>query len=305
MANLKLKLNEKIGVGDSLNGTVRKIVDVETEDLVIARFWVQNFAILGKTTFDAETRSKLKNILHQLAEDMLSLRSDIIGYVAEVKRYFEGVKSGDFYEKKGNIEYFKEVFHGKKMVEDFYFHAELCKRDALRFLRFTLPQTKPFSWNQYYQLFLKQPQHYSRLSSELKFRWEDLDLIRGIRGVIEHGDEDKDFSITDIYLEKTGKGIAFHQPYFSYPEEKEVRAIGGDKKKVTLKGTTVIDLMDKHFWSIFNVCESCIVFPLYAHLYASWQPKQLSLQSMDKKCPVRWSIEPVTNPRRTVNHPPV
>lgn len=236
---------------------------------------------------------------------MLSLRNDIMDYVAEVKRYFEGVKSGEFYEKKENIEYFKEVFHGKRMVENFYFHAELCKRDALRFLRVAIPQPKPLSWDQYYQLFLQQPQQYRRLSDELKSRWEDLDLIRGIRGVIEHGDEDKDFGITDIYLEKTDKGIAFHQPYFLYPEEKEVRAVDGTKKMVTLKGTTVVDIMDKHFWSIFNVCESCVVFPLYTYLDSSWQPKQFSLQNMDKKCPVRWSIESATNPRKTVNHPPV
>jgi len=305
MANLKLELNEKIGVSDSMHGVMRKVVDVGTEDMVIARFWVQNFALLEKTTFDQTTRTKLENILRQLAEDMLSLRSDIMGYVAEVKRYFEGVKSGEFYEKKENIEYFKEVFHGKKMVEDFYFHAELCKRDALRFLRVALPQTTSYSWDQYYQLFLQQPQHYRRLSDELKFRWKDLDLIRGIRGVIEHGDEDKDFGITDIYLEQTDKGTAFHQPYFSYPEEKEVRAVDGTKKTVTLKGMTVIDIMDKHFWSIFNACESCVVFPLYSHLDPSWQPKQLSLQSMDKKCPIRWSVEPVTNPKKTVNHPPV
>lgn len=305
MTSLTLELNDTFGINDSINGTMRKVVDVGTEDMVVARFWVQNFVLLEKTTFNQETRIKLENILHQLAEDMLSLRGNIMNYVAEVKRYFEGIKSGKFYEKKGNIEYFKEVFHGKKLIEDFYFHAELCKRDALRFLRVALPQTKAFSWDQYYQLFLQQPQHYRRLSDELKFHWEDLDLIRGIRGVIEHGDGDKDFGITDIYLEQTYKGIAFHQPYFAYPEEKEVEAVDGTKKKLVLKGTTVIDILDKHFWSIFNVCESCIVFPLYSHLDVIWQPKQLSLQSMDKKCPIRWSIEKVTNPRRTVNHPPV
>lgn len=65
--------------------------------MVIARFWVQNFALLEKTTFDQVTRTKLDNILSQLAQDMLSLRNDTMGYVAEVKRYFEGVKSGKFY----------------------------------------------------------------------------------------------------------------------------------------------------------------------------------------------------------------
>ena len=140
MAHLTLNLSDTVGVSDSMQGVMRKVVDVGTEDMVIARFWVQNFALLEKTIFDQATRTKLENILRQLAEDMLSLRGDIMGYVAEVKRYFEGVRSGEYYEKKENIEYFKEVFHGKKMVEDFYFHAELCKRDALRFLKVALSE---------------------------------------------------------------------------------------------------------------------------------------------------------------------
>ena len=94
MAHLTLNLSDTIGVSDNMQGVMRKVVDVGTEDMVIARFWVQNFALLEKTTFDQTTRTKSENILHQMAEDMLSLRSDIMGYVAEVKRYFEGVKSG-------------------------------------------------------------------------------------------------------------------------------------------------------------------------------------------------------------------
>jgi len=125
-----------------------------------------------------------------------------------------------------------------------------------------------------------------------------------LRGVIEHGDEEKDFEITDIYLEKTDKGIAFHQPYFIYPETLKNKNISGEEKEESLKGVAVIDLMDKHFWAIFNTCEACAVFPLIATLDSKWQPKLISLQSMDKKCPIQWDAELATNPRRTVNHPP-
>lgn len=203
MTDFKLELNEKIGLSDTLSGVMRKMVDVGTEDIVIARFWVQNFSILEKTSFNPSIKAKIEKILKQLAEDMLSLRGDIMDYAAEVKRYFEGVQSGDFYEVKNNIEYFKEVFHGKKLTENFYFHAELCKRDAFRLLRITLPNASRFTWEQLYQHTKNDRTNLSRLTTSFDANWENLLVIKAIRGVIEHSDDENDFDITDIKLEKT------------------------------------------------------------------------------------------------------
>ena len=116
MTTYKINLTDSIGISDQMRGVQRKVLDVGFEDIVIARFWVQPFRILEKTTFSQQDKDKIQKILHQLAEDMLSMRDDIMDYSKEVKRYFEGIKSGEFYERKGNIEYFKEVFHGKKLV---------------------------------------------------------------------------------------------------------------------------------------------------------------------------------------------
>jgi hypothetical protein len=96
MTDYKLNLSDTVGVADNLKGTYRKVVDVGTEDIVIARFWVQPFRILEKTTFCSLQKDKLQKVLYQLAEDMVSLRGDIMSYSKEVTRYFEGVKSGDF-----------------------------------------------------------------------------------------------------------------------------------------------------------------------------------------------------------------
>lgn len=153
MADYKINLEDSVNISDEMKGTYRKVIDVGTEDIVIARFWVQPFRILDKTTFSVEQKIKIQKVLYQLAEDMLSLRDDIMSYSKEVKRYFEGVKSGDFYERKGNIEYFKEVFHGKKIVENFYFHAELCKKDAYRLLQITEPNCP--NWPQMLNIILK------------------------------------------------------------------------------------------------------------------------------------------------------
>ncbi len=305
MTDYKMEFNETIGISDSLSGVMRKMVDVGTEDIVIARFWVQNFSILEKTSFDTSTKAKIEKVLKQLAEDMLSLRGDIMDYAAEVKRYFEGVQSGDFYEVKDNIEYFKEVFHGKKLAENFYFHAELCKRDAFRLMRIALPGASRFTWEELYRHTKKDRANLSRLTTSFDINWENLLVIKGIRGVIEHSDDENDFDITDIKLEKTEKGTAFHQPYFIYPEEVKIKALDGQEKIVKIKDETVIDLLDKHFWAIFNICESSAVYPLLANLDANWQPKLIAMQHYDPKCPVQWVVEPTSNPRRTVNHPPV
>ena len=305
MADIKLELTEKITVSDSLSGTVRKVVDPPPEDLVIARFWVQNFSILEKTSFDEEIKTKLEKILKQLAEDMLSLRDDIMDYAAEVRRYFEGVKSGEFYEVKDNIEYFKEVFHGKKLAENFYFHAELCKRDAFRLMRIALPSATKFTWEQLYQHTKIDRANLSRLTISFDTQWENLLVVKAIRGVMEHSDDENDFDITDIRLEKTDKGIAFHQPYFIYPESVKIKSLDGTEKTIRIKDETVLDLMDKHFWAIFNVCESSAVYPLLAKLGLKWQPKLIGMQHYDPKCPVQWVVEPASNPRRTVNHTPV
>lgn len=304
MTDYKMELNETIGISDNLSGVMRKMVDVGTEDIVIARFWVQNFSILEKTSFNTPTKAKTEKVLKQLAEDMLSLRGDIMDYAAEVKRYFEGVQSGDFYEVKDNIEYFKEVFHGKKLAENFYFHAELCKRDAFRLMRITLPGASKFTWEEIYQHSKNNRANLSRLTTSFDINWENLLIIKAIRGVIEHSDDENDFDITDIKLEKTEKGTAFHQPYFIYPEEVKVKTLDGKEKKIKIKDETVIDLLDKHFWAIFNVCESSAVYPLLANLNPSWQPKLIAMPHYDPKCPVQWIVEPASTPRRTVNHPP-
>jgi len=114
-----------------------------------------------------------------------------------------------------------------------------------------------------------------------------------------------DFDITDIKLEKTEKGTAFHQPYFIYPEEVKIKTLDGKEKVVKIKNETVIDLLNKHFWAIFNICESSVVYPLLANLDPNWQPKLIAMQNYDPQCPVQWVVEPASNPRRTVNHPPV
>ncbi len=303
MTDYKLEFNDTVSVSDNMSGTYRKMIDVGTEDLVIARFWMQPFRILEKTIFSEDQKRRLQKVLYQLAEDMLSLRDDIMGYSREVTRYFEGVKSGEFYEVNGNIEYFKEVFHGKKIVEDFYFHAELCKRDAYRFLKMIEPSCP--NWPDMWGHFKKDHFNYGRMASTIQFKYDDLCVIREIRGVIEHGDNEDDFEITDIFLEPTDKGVAFHQPYFQYPRQTGIRSIDKTLRTIPLEGVTVIDLMDKHFWAIHNICEDFTVFPLMKNLDPSWQPKQFSLQSMDKKLPLQWVVEPSQNPRRTVNHLPV
>lgn len=305
MTNYKLDFNETIGISDTLSGIMRKVVDVGTEDIVIARFWVQNFSILEKTSFDDHTKAKIEKVLKQLAEDMLSLRGDIMDYNAEANRYFKGIQSGDFYEVKENIEYFKEVFHGKKLAENFYFHAELCKRDAFRLMRIALPNAFRFTWEELYQQTKNDRENLSRLTTSFDINWENILIIRAIRGVIEHSDEEKDFDITDIRLEKTEKGMAFHQPYIIYPETVKIKTLDGKEKMVIIKDETVIDLLDKHFWTIINFCESAVVYPLLANLNPDWQPKLIALQHYDPKCPVQWIVEPASNPRRTVNHPPV
>ncbi|QQS43875.1 hypothetical protein IPM65_07110 [Candidatus Roizmanbacteria bacterium] len=308
MTHHKINLEDKVSMKGEISGTYRKVIDVGTEDIVIARFWVQPFRILERTTFSDEQKGKIQKVLNQLAEDMLSLRDDIMSYSKEVKRYFEGVKSGDFYERKGNIEYFKEVFHGKKLVENFYFHAELCKRDVYRLLKLIEPDCP--NWPNMKKFFSKDPINYRRLEGVFITQYEDLGVIREIRGYIEHGDPDKknkieeDFDITDIYLEETEKGTAFHQPYFNYPNEVTITDLNGSKKNISLEKITVIDLLDKHFWAIFNVCENLSTFPLIKHLSSDWQPRCIAMSNYDPKCPVQWIVEPSQTPRRTVNHPP-
>jgi len=299
MTHYSITIEDKMGVSDDIQGTYRKVIDVGTEDIVIARFWVQPFRILEKTSFADDKKQKIQKVLYQLAEDMLSLRGDIMSYSKEVTRYFEGVKSGEFYEKKGNIEYFKEVFHGKKIVEDFYFHAELCKRDAYRLLKMVEPDCP--NWAQMWGHFKKDHFNYGRIASVLQFKYEDLCVIREIRGVIEHGDDENDFEITDIRLEQTEKGIAFHQPYFQYPKSVQIKGLDCTEKEVVLENVTVIDLLDKHFWSIHNICENFSVLPLMKYLDHAWEPRLLSIQNYDPECPVQWIVEPAQNPRRTVN----
>lgn len=304
MVDYKMEFKETIGVSDSLSGVVRKVVEPSTQDLVVARFWVQNFRILERSKLDVDTRGKVEKVLTKLAEDMLGLRGDIMAYSAEVSRYFEGVKSGEFYEVKENIEYFKEVFHGKTLAENFYFHASLCLRDALRLMRLTLPNASTLSWEKLYAVIRLDRANLARLTNSLDMHWENLLVIRGIRGVIEHSDNEKDFDITEIKLEKTEKGIAFHQPYLMYPESINLKLLDGTNKTIKVKDTTLLDLMDTHFWAIFNVCESVATYPLLAKLDEAWQPRLIAIQHYDKECPIQWAVEPATNPRRTVNNLP-
>lgn len=302
MTTYKINLTDSIGISDQMRGVQRKVLDVGFEDIVIARFWVQPFRILEKTTFSQQDKDKIQKILHQLAEDMLSMRDDIMDYSKEVKRYFEGIKSGEFYERKGNIEYFKEVFHGKKLVENFYFHAEICKRDAYRLLKIIEPGCP--NWPQLVDFFKTDHVNYGRLASSIQANYDNLSVIREIRGIIEHSDQENDFEITDIFLEETKEGTAFHQPYFRYPENLSIKQLDGKNIDISLKGITVIDLVDKHFWSILNVCESISTFCLLKNLKHEWQPRLLAMTSYDPKCPVQWIVEKSENPRRTVNHPP-
>lgn len=146
--------------------------------------------------------------------------------------------------------------------------------------------------------------NYARIVLSIQSYYEDLSVIREIRGVIEHSDNENDFEITDICLEETKKGIAFHQPYFQYPANIEIKGLSGVAKEISLKGVTVLDLMNRHFWAIHNICESLSVFPLMKNLDAAWQPRQIAMQHFDPKCPVQWMIEPAEKLRRTVNHPP-
>jgi hypothetical protein len=154
------------------------------------------------------------------------------------------------------------------MVEDFYFHAELRKRDAYRFLK--MVELDCPNWSEMWEHFKKDYFNYGRMASTIQFKYEDLNVIREIRGVIEHGDLENDFEITDIFLEQTDKGVAFHQPYFQYPEVIKPKGIDGTPKIVSLKGVTVIDLIDKHFWAIHKVCEYLSVFPLMKYLDIAW-----------------------------------
>lgn len=302
MTTYTVNLTDSIGINDQVKGVQRKVLDESFEDIVIARFWVQPFRILETTTFSQPEKEKIQKILNQLAEDMLSLRNDIMNYSKEVTRYFEGVKRGEFYEVRGNIEYYKEVFHGKKFVENFYFHAEICKRDAYRLLKVIEPNCP--SWNSMYGFLSNDHFNYARIASSLQLNYTNLMAIHEIRGGIEHSYEENDFDITDIYLEETNKGIAFHQPYFKYPEIISIKQQDGSTLDITLKGVTVIDLLDKHFWSIFNVCENISTLCLIKYLDHSWQPRLLAMSSYDPKCPVQWIVEKSEKPRRTVNSLP-
>jgi hypothetical protein len=282
---------------------IRKQTDVGEQDIIIARFWVQNSKILSKTNYTFSEKEKLDKILKQLADDALSLRNDFTGYIDEISRYFKGIADGVFYEKKGDIQYFKEVFHGKKIVEDFFFHAELCKSDAVRFMRVAIPALPKGTIKDFYTYSSTVP-NFRRLYFQYTSQWEKLSVVRGIRGVIEHSDGERDFEISDIEIKEIPEGSLIVEPKFIYPEELKIELLDGNSKVVQLKECDVKSALAEHFFAITNFCEDCVVFPLMNRLEPEWQPKLISLQSMDKNCPIKWTVEPATIPRRTVNHPP-
>jgi hypothetical protein len=106
-----------------------------------------------------------------------------------------------------------------------------------------------------------------------------------LRDEYEHNAEDVELSDFEIVLKNEVQSI--HKPAIKAPATRVIKDQG-----YVYDDVTASEYMRKAFDSLWPTLELMLVTAMYAHLNTGFKGRQISLQAMDPKAPVRWVVVP-------------